>query len=777
MERPARLPCTCQQCRQHPEGFIRQTKQLIKKHRALYPVEPSANVLPIPRAVSPSAASTDGANDWDMDVDVDPELFTFDDLEDDDLKEDDFEDDDFEDDDQWRFRDDFIDLDVGPNEGWAEGELWDDGDALEHMDEEQGMEPRPEAAQLHEQAPPLAGEPFEAVHLPYVLEPGQDLDDRPSLIPRAFLEEPQVRLAYLQAVKSNVYGHLTVQQATENLNSTLDALLVAGALPELPRPVRTLSAAKARLGIDPDLYITQYTLCPVCWKHFTPKQMADLVSSACPVTDCTGILFQESYNKKNQCIRTPYLINPQVSIIESLRRMFMRPGWAKSLKDSRPTEVNQINRNDNEDFVMKDMDDATEWYNSFTNTVRQVGDMGTVRDVPLERLDNAAAPRLTDHRYGLHLTLNADWFGLLDGRPHSAGPIYISINDLPREDRLLQVNTICQSILPGPKEPNPQQLENCLEPAVKEIAILKNGVKMDIHEEDEQGDVFVDLFCLNCDTPALRKFDGVAGHAHDMHPCPYCDTTLLDVNEPAGYDRNNAHDLERQYINSIIRNEARQRGGMVTQIAVFQAEAKTDGVKLPKHQKSKFIDLRSLHNGQVYGLVLAHLQQVYPDLNLIDDHSQAQGTPFWGRKSTTSVSYIRKHGLRYGCASNTRTQADSFAFITRNGARVPVQLHTLLVVTLAGRPPHVCALIRRLSSDENLPDFPWDLFASVLGIHVAYADTFEAFEVVPVSVIDAPLGLIPVHSNTINRDLWVFVSFDHTGAEPEDFYDDDDELQ
>ena len=66
-------------------------------------------------------------------------------------------------------------------------------------------------------------------------------------------------------------------------------------------------------------------------------------------------------------------------------------------------------------------------------------------------------------------------FGLLENRPHSAGPIYWAINELPREDRFLQVNAICSGILPGPKEPNQQQMNHCLEPVVNKFTILKNG--------------------------------------------------------------------------------------------------------------------------------------------------------------------------------------------------------------------------------------------------------------------------------------------------------------
>lgn len=44
---------------------------------------------------------------------------------------------------------------------------------------------------------------------------------------------------------------------------------------------------------------------------------------------------------------------------------------------------------------------------------------------------------------------------------------------------------------------------------------------------------------------------------------------------------------------------------------------------------------------------------------------------------------------------------------------------------------------------------------------MSYADLFSPHEVVPASDIDSPLALIPVHAASINRDLWISVSFDH----------------
>ena len=53
--------------------------------------------------------------------------------------------------------------------------------------------------------------------------------------------------------------------------------------------------------------------------------------------------------------------------------------------------------------------------------------------------------------------------------------MYIAINDLPRDQRFLQVNVIIPVITPGPSEPNTPQLNNCMEPMVREICELKNG--------------------------------------------------------------------------------------------------------------------------------------------------------------------------------------------------------------------------------------------------------------------------------------------------------------
>lgn len=253
---------------------------------------------------------------------------------------------------------------------------------------------------------PLQDYNFRPVPWPDVRIPGsdQDQEDRPSLVPRAFNERPGVRLAYLNTVIGNVFGKQSIQAATDALNNQLNCMLLEGVLPEHPRPVHHLLSAKRRLGIDPDQWITQYAICPECWKHLTPNQLKELASPECTVLDCPGILYDECTDAKGKRIRITRKIMPHVSLIGSLQRMFMRPGFAKSIRDSRQ---DQPRRNDDDDYVMTDIHDGTLWHELETNTVRETGELGTVRDRPQD--NGPTATKLTEHRYGLHLTLNIDW--------------------------------------------------------------------------------------------------------------------------------------------------------------------------------------------------------------------------------------------------------------------------------------------------------------------------------------------------------------------------------
>lgn len=49
--------------------------------------------------------------------------------------------------------------------------------------------------------------------------------------------------------------------------------------------------------------------------------------------------------------------------------------------------------------------------------------------------------------------LNVDWFNPFKHTQHSEGAIYLSVLNLPRNERFLQENVILVGVIPGPKEP------------------------------------------------------------------------------------------------------------------------------------------------------------------------------------------------------------------------------------------------------------------------------------------------------------------------------------
>ncbi|THU83343.1 hypothetical protein K435DRAFT_971601 [Dendrothele bispora CBS 962.96] len=916
--------------------------------------------------------------------------------------------------------------------------------AMDHAQEQD----QPRINPLTQYAPP-SDTTYTPISIPGPLYPPlqDNLNDTRVLAPVFRDGDPSfLHIIYLGAVFNNIYAKASVRQTETNLGIALNSLDAAGAiLSEHPTPVQTLASAKRRLGLDPDDHIIQY---------------------ACTVPGCTGIIYTEKREANGSQKRHAIKIIPHVSLIQSLRHIVRRKGFRRLIRDSREDNAN---RNNDEDFLMTDMHDGNLWYGLKTGIQREVSEFGTVRDSPLTP---ESERKLNEHRFGLHLVVNLDWFGAISSQPHSAGPMYVSIADLPRHHRFLQRNVICLMITPGPLEPTTEQLNHCTEPPVRELCALKEGIKMEMYDENDEDiveeEVYSDFICNSCDTPGARKLAGFAGHGADMHPCPWCRCTSVDVDKPEGYNINtfiprndydllkhkfqakdappqrqpeilgrhgvrfstfdwipgwhpcrqtaldfmhciflgsvvawlwtqilfashmfygagptsprrqfedainairwpshitrlpknlgenqslkkadewrrlltvtpvvlwmswrdeqdkipdtepslapnetiktkhsrkrkslynvilmlcagvrllstktismhqanagvvylsnychgllllgaslsinhhiamhfasmiklygpvyawwlfafehfnsmlekvklNGHDggrmeltmmrhwvmthlvyeyllelpadaspHELKLVDRIINAEVENnRGAMMTEIAIFRSEATSDSISLPKRISKKPFNIHSVFyeptNVNLYLLLYNFYQSFWPDLNLQSEFSAQPGLPFIGTDVARRLPYVRKDGYRYGCKSNRRTQADTMAFADLDGARVPIQIEDLFIVTIpnSNKPPHICAIIRRLFSDESIPAMPWDTFSSVLGIYVSYAHRYQAFEVVAAKSIDCPLAVVEVEHHRTRQNLWITISFDHTGAEPQEDFEEDDNV-
>ena len=119
------------------------------------------------------------------------------------------------------------------------------------------------------------------------------------------------------------------------------------------------------------------------------------------------------------------------------------------------------------------------------------------------------------------MQLNLDWFQPFTRRNNiSVGAIYLSILNLPREDRYKLENVILLGITPNlTKEPN--TLEYLLWPLVEELKIFyKDG----IHLPKTDRLIKCVLICVTCDLPATRKVCGFLGHSAKLG----CSRCLLD---------------------------------------------------------------------------------------------------------------------------------------------------------------------------------------------------------------------------------------------------------
>ena len=118
------------------------------------------------------------------------------------------------------------------------------------------------------------------------------------------------------------------------------------------------------------------------------------------------------------------------------------------------------------------------------------------------------------------LTLNVDWFQPFIHTQYSVGAIYLTVQNLPRNQRYKDENIILVGIIPGPSEPS-LTMNSYLAPLVQELKqawdtglIVKTASNLSIT-------IRLALSCIACDIPASRKVCGFLGH-NATYGCNKC---------------------------------------------------------------------------------------------------------------------------------------------------------------------------------------------------------------------------------------------------------------
>ncbi|KAL1936647.1 hypothetical protein VTP01DRAFT_781 [Rhizomucor pusillus] len=136
--------------------------------------------------------------------------------------------------------------------------------------------------------------------------------------------------------------------------------------------------------------------------------------------------------------------------------------------------------------------------------------------------------RFVDDHYSLLLTLNVDWFQpFSNGRIHSVGAIYLTINNLPRSERYKPENVILVGIMPGSKEPSKHQINHYLHPLVDELVQLYTGVSISVNAKP----IIAFLQLSNLDEQAAIERQHGARWS-ELHRLSYFDAVRCTIIDP-----------------------------------------------------------------------------------------------------------------------------------------------------------------------------------------------------------------------------------------------------
>jgi len=236
-------------------------------------------------------------------------------------------------------------------------------------------------------------------------------------------------------------------------------------------------------------------------------------------------------------------------------------------------------------------------------------------------------------------------------------------------------------------------------------------------------------------------------------------THLESLPDPAPEDLDSIDLLKKH-----LQGGTNERGGTLQNYMARMA-AENNPCQFDFPRTSRHIDLRTLGPGY-YGLVFQHLKQLWKDdTALVEDiniHEHEGAETFTG--SVRSYSHMRIKSLRYGAATAHRGKSARYAYIN---TREPVEIQYIFQAEL--RREHApslladFALIRKFRRGDDLPRFPWDLWASDLGVESWYAEDLGNLMVVPLECFTGHLILAPI--TVRERDIWITVPYDHEKAE------------
>ena len=197
----------------------------------------------------------------------------------------------------------------------------------------------------------------------------------------------------------------------------------------------------------------------------------------------------KSFKANSPAIFHPYLIYCYKSVIDSLQELMLRKGFIEKCELWRQRNV-------------------------LAGTYSDVYDGNVWKDFMFVN-----GQSFLNSPFNYAFQLNVDWYQPFEHTQHSEGAIYLTVLNLPRQERFLKENVILVGVIPGPKEPS-HHINSFLKPLVTDLLKMWDGVYLRTCS-NIQTLVRAALICVGCDIPAARKTCGFLGHRATMG-CSKC---------------------------------------------------------------------------------------------------------------------------------------------------------------------------------------------------------------------------------------------------------------
>ncbi|KAG2033930.1 hypothetical protein BDR03DRAFT_1013931 [Suillus americanus] len=180
-----------------------------------------------------------------------------------------------------------------------------------------------------------------------------------------------------------------------------------------------------------------------------------------PADDDGGEFYDHDYD-------TPLEILTYCPLIKAVKRFLL---WLTFIDNMRDAAVDKDRHPLTDDELMQDIYDGTEWLRQEIGLKRVVEQDGSI----IDEATPGSRCSLFSCEVGVSMTINIDWFGITDNRPHSAGAVYISFDNLHRAVRYLTLDVHLAMVIHGPKEPSLEQFNYCFELLCTELHTIYKG--------------------------------------------------------------------------------------------------------------------------------------------------------------------------------------------------------------------------------------------------------------------------------------------------------------